>query len=209
MKSNPNKKHLYKYEFGTRPNQLLPLYSMINFDDIEIVSSLGALTRFIMVHRILDQLEDDLFQKIIINDIKYIPIYKQNGIENGGNNLMYIDQQTMKALTIFKTEKNPSTKGVNTTKEGYSLYKIIDINTKTNSGSKLLREWMMFPRSDEDIIFYRLDHIEWLTKNVENGKFESISKIKENIKNIKQLSLRIISFRHKYTDWIYLYQSLF
>merc|ERR1712228_497092 len=91
---------------------------------------------------------------------------------------------------------------------GYSLFKMIDINTKISAGSKKLREWMLFPLRDYKTLQYRLDHIEWLIYNKDNGIFQRIEEQLANIRDLRQLSLRISSFRSKYSDWCAMYESL-
>ena len=168
-------------------------------DDSEVISALGGLLTFIIQHRVLDQLDEHI---VYIKALQTIPVLHDL------RHRMYIDQQSLSALSVFATYKNPSSKGCSTTKEGYSLFKIIDINTNTTAGSRKLREWMTFPLSNCDDIWYRLDHIEWFLDNKENGIFEEIVGQLSSIRDLRQLTLRITSFRAKYTDWCGLYQSL-
>lgn len=90
-------------------------------------------------------------------------------------------------------------------KEGFSLFGIFD---RTNSiiGRKLLKEWMLKPLKNKELIENRLTTVEYLLNHIEMSN--EIKKLLKGIKDIPGILLRIKLVKWNYNDWINLYNLL-
>jgi len=78
------------------------------------------------------------------------------------NNVMILDSYTIKNLELFKSFSTGDKNG--------TLINSID-NTKTSSGSRLLKKWILHPLLDKNKINERLDRIEEMNDNIQIRDF--------------------------------------
>eukprot|EP00934_Nitzschia_sp_Nitz4_P002886 Nitzschia sp. Nitz4//scaffold38_size140716//70331//73000//NITZ4_003145-RA/size140716-processed-gene-0.33-mRNA-1//1//CDS//3329550072//2876//frame0 len=133
-----------------RPSSYHALASIVDFDSDVQVRALGALLHF---------LQTTVFK------------LDQNGVVSVNHVLhakssayMRISAATMSSLHIFATEHHPLiAKGPGNSKEGFSLYALLD-RTQCKGGRQLLREWMMKPLADRDAIEERYDAVSFFVQ---------------------------------------------
>ena len=142
--------------------------------------------------RVLDQLEEGLSQRVYLRDLRAIPsaVLQQRAV--------WVNADTLRALSVFAHSKTPSTKGCATQNEGFSLFSLIDVNVKTNGGSRLLRKWLRFPLGDRAALLRRQNHISWLAEH--QPMLEHATQCLSEVRNLRSVTLCITSFRFKPSD---------
>ena len=75
---------------------------------------------------------------------------------------MYVDEDTFSALSVFVSEGHPVSAGKGKTREGLSLFGLMD-RTKSKQGSRVLRRWISSPTQSLNKIMQREDSIEFFT----------------------------------------------
>lgn len=104
------------------------------------------------------------------------------------NKYLKLDNNSIKALELT---------------EGYSLFKVLDKN-ETNMGSRLLKQMIENPLSDETLIKTRQDYIEALKE----GPLYLVREALNNIYDLKRITARIANFNANPKDFIQLKNSL-
>ena len=121
------------------------------------------------------------------------------------NRCLQLDQSTIRALSVFITEMHPSVTGTTSTKEGLSLFSLLD-TTKTKPGRTLLRSWMSFPSCDKDVISARLAAVEDLHENPDVHN-QLLNLLKE-CKDVERIVARVRSLTRTWRDYNLLAQTL-
>jgi len=107
------------------------------------------------------------------------------------NAFMSIDQLTLSNLHIFATEHHPLlAKGVGNSKEGFSLFTLLD-RCKSKIGRQMLKEWMMKPLLDVQKITSRQDGVELFLTPECGPAVESIIGSLKNIGAVDRILLRM------------------
>eukprot|EP00980_Cylindrotheca_fusiformis_P011961 scaffold2830_cov131-Cylindrotheca_fusiformis.AAC.82 len=129
-----------------RPSAYHSLAALVDFDSKAQLQALGSL----IVH-----LQDTVFRLAEDGNVTVDRIVLAKSYQ-----YMRINAMTLSSLHIFSTEHHPLiAKGSGNSKEGWSLYSLLD-RTKSKGGRKLLKEWMMRPLINVDEISERQDAVE-------------------------------------------------
>lgn len=129
-----------------RPSTYHSLAAQIDFDSKAQLQALGSLVSYLQDSTF--RLADD--GNVTIDRIVLAKSYQ----------FMRINAMTLSSLHIFSTEHHPLiAKGQGNSKEGWSLYSLLD-RTKSNGGRKLLKEWMMRPLINLEDISERQNAVE-------------------------------------------------
>jgi len=116
------------------------LASVINFDSPSLIRALGSLVTYLQ--NTAFRLEEG--HTVTVNDIR---------CSYSNNECLRLDDTTMRTLRIFATDFHPlsntggggkNTNSYNKSKEGFSIYTLLD-RTKSKGGKERLRQWMMQP----------------------------------------------------------------
>ena len=110
----------------------------------------------------------------------------------------------MKALQIFQIDSHPSQiKGVGRSKEGFSLYNLLD-RCQTNPGRRLLKEWFIKPLRNIVEINYRLTSVEFFTLNSSKNLLKKIRNCLWKIKDFQKILLHLNSANVSVSDWYFI-----
>jgi DNA mismatch repair ATPase MutS len=116
------------------------------------LQALGGLVGFLLQNRVVNELELPT-SPIAVNEVRYFTLYVVLWISENvvqfvvvgstiywyiREDVLYIDQNTLDALQLFKCEQHPSQLGIGSTKEGLSLFGLLN-QAKTPPGRRLLR----------------------------------------------------------------------
>jgi DNA mismatch repair ATPase MutS len=169
--------------------------SIIDFDSSVLVRAVGAL---------LNYLQSSIFRMeegstITINNIRYLP----------SKSFMRIDQTTMSALHIFHTEHHPiMAKGQSHTKEGYSLFTLLD-RTKSPMGGQCLKDIMLRPLLDIHEIKKRQDIIQFFVDSEHVASCASmIEDLLSRVGAVDKIILRMQKCHSNAADLIRLFKTL-
>ncbi len=113
------------------------------------------------------------------------------------NEVMILDSYTVKNLELFRSISSGDSNG--------TLIKSID-NTKTPSGSRLLKKWISRPLTDPKRIRIRLDRIEEMNK--ESGIRDSIIKTLRDTSDLERILSKTSAFKSNPRDLVALASSL-
>lgn len=119
---------------------------------------MGGLVLYLLNSSIFSQLEADrLMEPICIRSLQAIP----------DGDVLQVDGATLDSLGMVMAEAHPASVGggggARRSKEGFSVYSTIN-HTKTLSGGRMLKHWLMFPSTDLNIIRHRQDHVEYFVR---------------------------------------------
>ena len=81
-------------------------------------------------------------------------------VELSPRDLCYIDEETAKVLELVKNS-------VDETNRKHSLFGYLNLNTSTTTGARLLRQSVLKPLSNFELIDHRLDCVEYFVKRVD------------------------------------------
>ena len=119
-----------------------------------------------------------------------------------------INYETILALQIFKTENHPSMHQIGKSKEGLSLFGLLN-KCKTPVGKKLLKQWFLRPIIDMDIITKRQNATSHflLPDNLDmvNGLKKNLPKFKD----VPRILSRIRAVTASVNDWCHLFEVSF
>lgn len=130
------------------------LSALIDFDSPLEVQAVGALLSFLQTTEF--RFEDG--GTVTVADV----------VHSQSTALMSINASTLAALQIFSTEYHPlvAARGRGNSKEGSSLFTLLD-RTRSSGGRQKLRDWMLKPLRDSNLIMQRQDGVEiFMLENV-------------------------------------------
>jgi DNA mismatch repair protein MSH5 len=112
------------------------------------------------------------------------------------------------ALQIFKHELHPSViKGRGRAKEGFSLYGILD-RTVSTCGRTLMREWLLKPSKNLQVITERHKSIEALLKPECTSFVGEVSTRIRRVRDAPKIMFRIRTVTNSLSDWKALFHSV-
>lgn len=172
------------------------LATVVDFDSKIEIQALGSLLSF---------LQSTVFR---LNDSEFMSV---NDIVRGKSSKhMRISFDTLSSLHVFATEHHPMTaaKGHGQSKEGFSLFSLLD-RTRSSAGRQRLREWMLKPSGDLDLITCRQDGVELFAMLTDvQCSFKTMSDYLEHIGAIEKLLVRIQKCCAKSSDFLLLAKAL-
>lgn len=170
------------------------LASMIDFDSSVQVRALGALLQFLQ--STIFRLEEG--ETITVNSVNQAKTAM----------FMRINASTLRALHIFATEHHPlMAKGYGHTKEGFSLFTLLD-RTKSKVGRQKLKEWMLKPLLDRNVISCRHDGVELFLRPEFQTQVGSLLNLLERIGPVDRILLRMQKCNTAPMDFVVLSRTL-
>jgi MutS domain III len=169
--------------------------TLIDFDRADQVQAVGSLLSF---------LKQSTFRCVHNGAISVEDIVRVNASLH-----MTVSSDTFSALHIFSTEHHPlvAAKGCGKSKEGFSLFSLLD-RTKSNAGSRMLREWMLKPLADTESIERRHDGVEMFLLSELRPFADRIHGLLKTIGAVDKILLRIMKCSTSHKDVLTLFQSL-
>lgn len=171
------------------------LAAVVDFDSTAQVQAIGSLLSFLSTT--VFRIEGD--GRMIINDLK--PLQSQF--------YMHVPASTLAALHIFQSEQHPlaAAKGASNTKEGFSLFSLLD-NTKSRAGRQRLREWMLQPLRDLETIRLRQDGVALFLRPQMAEIRERVLQALSQIGAVEQILQRMEKCAAKPADFLGLLRSI-
>ncbi|ETO24904.1 hypothetical protein RFI_12254, partial [Reticulomyxa filosa] len=212
--------HQWSLHTQAKEDKLLPFRSIIPFSNHLILGCIGALLSYAIKNRVLDQMHTQIDdQKKATNEsllelqyIRPIPTLRKSCLSFFCffkiyylEDMCVVDNETMKCLCIFVSERNPSFKGVRTIKEGLSIFSLFN-KTHTSHGRNVLKHWLLFPLTNIVTIQNRLDTIEWLLRH--ETLLRDLKGCLSNIRDLNRILTKVITYQSTFTDWLVLNSSL-
>ncbi|CAG9863939.1 unnamed protein product [Phyllotreta striolata] len=176
------------------------IHSFLDFDNRLSLQAIGTLVKFLEKNWSLF----DISEK---KDLCYIHI---NQISR--KNHLLIDNGTFKALQIFSKRGHEAgfKRGAQSSeREGLSIFKLFSMNCKSKLGLTTLKNILLNPLNNVDILNKRLDFIDFVL-NPSNREF--VESLRDNLKgiagDINVILTRIENSRAKLRDWHVLYKTI-
>ncbi|OQS04565.1 mutS protein-like 5 [Thraustotheca clavata] len=167
-----------------------------DFDNSSIIRSVGALLQYLSCEKIVYCVNGPL------------PISIQAVEKASLKDIMFIDADTFKSLQIFNPEYQLSLLQDNArAKEGMSINSLLD-HTLTKSGKAMLRDWMLSPLTNIDLINERQDAIEFFLELDSTEFFDFLKKTLKEFKDVGRCLLRMRKMQSNYRDWIILDKAI-
>lgn len=158
----------------------------------EMMQSLGALV-FYLTKEIFNLSQDHVF----VSEIYRFP----------PDNRLRMDFNVFRSLQIFKEDYHPNwTKGGGKSKEGFSLFALMD-RTVTLPGRRKLHEWMVSPLNDMDIILNRQENVSFFMQDSSAEFLLSVSSHLKRTFDIPRLMLSMKKASMKPVDWLHLHRT--
>ncbi|KAF2077332.1 hypothetical protein CYY_001335 [Polysphondylium violaceum] len=171
------------------------LNTFIDFENKEMIRALGGLLVYLSKYLVLD--EFDTLENFHINEI----------ISFSFDHFLKLDLNTLYSLQIFNNETHPSYFSTDSSKEGLSLFGIID-KTKTTMGKRLLKSWFIRPPRKLSIIEQRHRLISFFI-HPDNISFKSeLIEYLSNIKDLKVILNRLKLSNNPSNGFIGIFKSL-
>ena len=120
---------------------------------------------------------------------------------------MRADADTLRALSVFVQEVHPNALKKGRSKEGLSLFTLLD-RTRSNSGRSRLREWLSRPFCDTMQISQRLDGVALMARAENLDWAAGISKHLKKLRDIPLLLTKVKKAEGHCKDWVHLMSSL-
>nr|XP_023023464.1 mutS protein homolog 5-like isoform X1 [Leptinotarsa decemlineata] len=177
----------------------LYIRSLIDFDSRLSIQAIGTLVKYLeknWTHFNIDK-----------NDLQYLHISKVSRKDH-----VLIDNATFRALHIFSKRSHDASfkRGVpSSNREGLSIYKLFSMNCKSKGGLMCLRNMLLSPTNNIEVINKRLDFISFV---LEPGNKEFVESLQDNMKqigsDINVILTRIGHSRGTTRDWHVLYKTI-
>ncbi|XP_067137660.1 mutS protein homolog 5-like isoform X3 [Centruroides vittatus] len=182
---NETEKHIY-------------LSALINFTNISLVRSCGALLNYLQKERIGIQLEEESASVPVLG----ITAFSLRDIVN-------IDENSFSALQIFNQQSMLSASANrNTTREDLSLYGIIN-KCKSSFGSKYLKKLLLQPTQDIEILKQRQDAVAYFVTPQNVEVVYNLQNCLKNIKHIPRILSHMLNSHASVNDWKALYKTVY
>lgn len=120
--------------------------------------------------------------------------------------IMDVDAATLQSLQIFHVDSHPLGFGAGKSKEGISLYGLLN-RTSSSSGARLLKKWITTPKLDMPVIMDRLNTIDFLSLPVNAPVAMSLKENLKRLKHVPGIIGRIRTLRTGVNDWKNLHHS--
>ncbi|CAI7885364.1 unnamed protein product, partial [Closterium sp. NIES-53] len=185
---------------GLNASQRLQLLNTkIRLEDDVQVRALGALLTVLQQEMILDNVEvtdndgDSASLGVRIGSISQLNL----------DGFLSVDAWTLNSLQIFQSDKHPSPMGIGKTKEGFSVFGLLN-KCVTAGGRSMLRMWFLRPIVDLQVIQDRHQAISFLSSFPE--LLTSLHSFLQHVKDIPKLLMRLKSATTIVTrkDWLQL-----
>lgn len=171
------------------------LSSVVDFDSVPQVQSLGALIAF------LRETDADFDESgfMTVNQI----------VRTNSSMFVSLSIEAISALQIFSSEHHPlvANKQGGNSKEGQSLFSLLD-RTNSHAGRRQLKEWMLKPLRDIGDIKERQDGVELFMLPDLQKTVGSIYRLMRRIGAVQQIVARIQKCTSKPNDYLVLVRSL-
>lgn len=173
------------------------LATIIDFESNIQVQALGSLLAFLETTALRINENHDGY--IMVEDI----------INTRVSSLMNISAEALSALNIFSTEHHPLAvaKGYGQAKEGCSLFSLLD-RTKSRPGRLRLKEWMLKPLQDVQLIASRQDGVELFMHPEMREAYATIVQHLRDLGALDQILNRMQKCCTKPNDFLVLLKSL-
>lgn len=169
------------------------LSQICDIECTEMMQSLGALV-FYLTKEIFNLSQDHVF----VSEIYRFP----------PDNRLRMDFNVFRSLQIFKEDYHPNwTKGGGKSKEGFSLFALMD-RTVTMPGRRKLHEWMVSPLNDMDLILNRQENVSFFMQDSSAEFLLSVSSHLKRTFDIPRLMLSMKKANMKPMNWLHLYRTL-
>ncbi|CAI5998196.1 unnamed protein product [Closterium sp. NIES-65] len=216
---------------GLNATQRLQLLNTkIRLEDDVQVRALGALLTVLQHEMILDNVEvtdndgDSTSLGVRIGSISQLNLYVNKHdfiiLKKTVSNLfplvfpflnrdgfLSVDAWTLNSLQIFQSDKHPSPMGIGKTKEGFSVFGLLN-KCVTAGGRSMLRMWFLRPIVDLQVIQDRHQAISFLSSFSE--LLTSLHSFLQHVKDIPKLLMKLKSATTIVTrkDWLQLLESV-
>ncbi|GAA5999375.1 hypothetical protein JCM5350_004037 [Sporobolomyces pararoseus] len=120
--------------------------------------------------------------------------------------VMQINSEALTALQIFDTEAHASMHA-NRGKEGLSIFNIVNL-TRSPLGSALMRQWLVRPSLELNVIEERHETVDSLLRPENVAAADAIRAHLKSIKNAHKAMLLLLSGRGKLREWTTIYAVL-
>ncbi|CAI5510800.1 unnamed protein product, partial [Closterium sp. Naga37s-1] len=189
---------------GLNATQRLQLLNTkIRLEDDVQVRALGALLTVLQQEMILDNVEvtdndgDSTSLGVRIGSISQLNL----------DGFLSVDAWTLNSLQIFQSDKHPSPMGIGKTKEGFSVFGLLN-KCVTAGGRSMLRMWFLRPIVDLQVIQDRHQTISFLSSFPE--LLTSLHSFLQHVKDIPKLLMKLKSATTIVTrkDWLQLLESV-
>eukprot|EP00871_Galdieria_phlegrea_P002816 jgi/Galph1/3535/GphlegSOOS_G2200.1 len=122
------------------------------------------------------------------------------------NDFLRIDYSSFKAFQIFHPEPHPKMMGDGQSKEGLSVFNIID-KTSSIQGRRLLRSWLLQPLRNLEIIQFRQNVVDYLVNKTSIELLREVSLHLRGVRNVPKIISRISNYCSSIVDWSNLRRS--
>ncbi|XP_077981938.1 mutS protein homolog 5-like [Glandiceps talaboti] len=186
-------------EHYTENERVIYMSSLVPFEQVNMIRSMGALLKYLDKKRIGVELEDQSV-RVPVLALKTFSL----------DNMLMVDDNTFTALQIFQKELHPSIYkfGGSGAKEGLSLYGIMN-RTKSVLASRLLRLWFMRPIQDIDVLKERQAAVAFFVSPRNIEVLTSLQDALRNIKNVARILGRMKTAQASVGDWQALYKTAY
>ncbi|KAG0248875.1 MutS protein msh5 [Mortierella polycephala] len=154
----------------------LHLSNVIDLQSNESVACAGAIISFLTRHNIARHASSG-GRTIVVFSIESFTI----------KSFMFVNTNTLSSLQIFEDESHPSMhSSVSGSKEGFSLFSILN-HAKTSQGRYLLKQWLLRPSMDLDVIHARHQTVECFMRAENQTTVNQLTHCLSHVKNIPKV----------------------